>query len=348
MKHVASALLVQLALALPAAAQETATADAEAGAAVVAEVVAAAEKLLATFDESQRDALLYPFDDEKQRRNWSNLPVGMVARGGLRWGDLNDEQQQAVMGMIAATLSEEGLAQVKENMHGDELLRRGDGRRSGGPVFGEDEYFVSILGTPSKTEPWMWQFGGHHLGVNATIVGDRITLSPTLTGGQPMTYEHDGHAVQQLDAEREKAFAFVESLSPEQIKAAVFDDRRPQMEFGPGREERQPQEEGIQASALDPQQRQLLIGLIRERVGLLNKSHADAAMAEIEKTLDDTWFAWFGATDPNGAVAYRIQGPRVVIEYMPQQMGGDPAQHVHAMYRNPANDYGRQWIDADR
>ena len=43
------------------------------------------------------------------------------------------------------------------------------GGRGGGPAFGEDEYYLAFLGTPSTTTPWMLQFGGHHLAINLTM-----------------------------------------------------------------------------------------------------------------------------------------------------------------------------------
>jgi hypothetical protein len=42
-----------------------------------------------------------------------------------------------------------------------------------GPAFGEDEYYLAFVGTPSSTEPWMLQFGGHHLAINLTMAGAR-------------------------------------------------------------------------------------------------------------------------------------------------------------------------------
>jgi hypothetical protein len=36
---------------------------------------------------------------------------------------------------------------------------------------GRAEYYLAILGEPSATQPWMIQFGGHHLAINMTIVG---------------------------------------------------------------------------------------------------------------------------------------------------------------------------------
>jgi len=68
-------------------------------------------------------------------------------------------------------------------------------------------------------------------------------------------------------------------------------------------------------------------------------------MAEIKAAFDDTWFAWSGATTveagKNGASYYRIQGPKLVIEYSPQRLGGDLTMHIHTIYRDPTNDYGR-------
>lgn len=67
-------------------------------------------------------------------------------------------------------------------------------------------------------------------------------------------------------------------------------------------------------------------------------------MAEIKAGLYDTWFAWSGPTthEPgrNGSAYYRIQGPKLIIEFSPQRVGGDPTMHVHTIYRDPTNDYG--------
>ena len=44
---------------------------------------------------------------------------------------------------------------------------------NGGPMFGNDQYYISFLGTPSEKDPWMLQFGGHHLALNITVAGER-------------------------------------------------------------------------------------------------------------------------------------------------------------------------------
>ena len=58
-------------------------------ASVVEGVVDAALALIEAADDTQRERalFLFPFDDQEQRRRWSNLPTGVFARSGLRLGD---------------------------------------------------------------------------------------------------------------------------------------------------------------------------------------------------------------------------------------------------------------------
>src|SRR6201999_696456 len=70
--------------------------------AATAQIVAAANAFLATLDDKQRAAVLYQFDDEKQRARWSNFPTGFVRRGGLSMAELTDAQQKAVLALLAA------------------------------------------------------------------------------------------------------------------------------------------------------------------------------------------------------------------------------------------------------
>ena len=37
---------------------------------------------------------------------------------------------------------------------------------------------------------------------------------------------------------------------------------------------------------------------------------------------------------------FRVTGPSVVIEYSGQSMGGNSANHVDGIYRDPTDDYG--------
>lgn len=98
---------------------------------------------------------------------------------------------------------------------------------------------------------------------------------------------------------------------------------------------------------MNDQQRAMLLDLISEWAGIVHESAGAARMAEIKTGIGETWFAWSGPTSftpgRNGTSYYRIQGPNLVIEYAPQKLGGDPSNHIHTIYRDPANDYGRKF-----
>ena len=227
-------------------------------------------------------------------------------------------------------------------MDADELLKTS---QQNNPMFGKDLFFISLLGTPSVKDPWMLQFGGHHLALNVTVVGERGILTPTLTGAQPALYVANGATVRPLGGESDKALVLLTSLDAKQRDQAILKYRVADLVLGPGQDGKTIQPEGLKASALNTQQQALLLDLISEWSGIVHDSSAAARMQEIRAGIADTWFAWSGATAPapgkNTTAYYRIQGPKLVIEYAPQPLGGDPSMHIHTMYRDPTNDYGR-------
>jgi len=305
-------------------------------------IVSAANAFLSTLDQKQRAAVLFAFDDETRVR-WSNLPTSAVRRAGLRIGELNATQRSAALALVSSTLSRRGFDKVQEIMEGDEVLKTSRGTN---PIFGKDLYYISILGRPSEKDPWMLQFGGHHLALNITIAGERGILTPTLTGAQPALYVSNGKTVRPLGQESDKAFALLNALNETQRKQAILTYRVADLVLGPGQDGKTIQPEGLKSSAMNEQQRAMLIDLISEWTGIVHESAAAARMAEIKADIGETWFAWSGPTTVsagrNGTAYYRIQGPKLVIEYAPQELGGDPSMHIHTMYRDPTNDYGRK------
>jgi hypothetical protein len=213
-------------------------------------------------------------------------------------------------------------------------------------MFGKDLYYISFLGTPSMTAPWMLQFGGHHLALNITIAGSRGVMTPSLTGAQPATFTLNGQTIRPIGRESDKGLALLQSLDAKQRAQAVLSYRVPDLILGPGQDGKKIAPEGLKASAMNDNQRQLLIDVIAEWSGIINESAASARMNELKADLNETWFAWSGPTDfepgHNITAYYRIQGPHLVIEYAPQN--DEPANHVHTIYRDPTNDYGRQFI----
>jgi len=308
-----------------------------------ARIVSAANAFLSTLDQKQRQGVQFALDDAQQRARWSNLPTSFVKRGGLSLGELNAAQRSAAMALVASTLSRRGYEKVQQIVEADEVLKTNERNN---PMFGRDLYYISILGTPSETQPWMLQFGGHHLALNITIAGAQGVLTPSLTGAQPALYTVNGKTVRPLGQESDKGIALLNALDETQQKQAILDYRVADLVLGPGQDNKTIQPEGLKASAMNERQRGMLLDLIAEWTAIVHESAATARLAEIKAGLAETWFAWSGPTTvapgANITAYYRIQGPNLVIEYAPQRMGGDPSMHVHSMYRDPTNDYGRK------
>ena len=212
--------------------------------------------------------------------------------------------------------------------------------------FGSEFYFVSFVGTPSTTSPWMLQFGGHHLAINATVVGPNITLSPSLTGGEPVKVSFNNQTftiIPQIPLEMTAAFALLNSLTAAQKAKVVISTDRIDLILGPGQDGKVLQPEGLSGSAMTAAQKTLFLALIKDRLGILNADDLAVKMAEIQKNLNQTYFAWYGPTAANSAAYFRVTAPTAIIEFSPQANDGDPTNHLHNMYRDPTNEYGAGW-----
>ncbi len=364
---------VSLSFSLSASARQPST---------TARIVTAAEAFLASLDATQRQSVLYDFNDNVQRARWSNFPTGVVPRGGINFRQMSAPQKEAAMKLLATVLSPMGLEKVEQIRQADDDFKangsqrgpggrgggrgpgglppggqngpppqfggpngpggRGGGRGAGGDLFGSDLYYISFLGKPSTTTPWMLQFGGHHLALNITIAGSKGVLTPTLTGAQPAAFQLNGKIIRPIGRESDKALALLQALDEKQRKQAVLGYTVSDLVLGPGQDGKKIAPEGLKVSDMNAGQQSMLLDLIAEWSGIINESSAAARMAELKADLSQTWFAWSGpvtgAAGTNITAYYRIQGPHVVIEYAPQN--DEPGNHVHTMYRDPTNDYG--------
>jgi hypothetical protein len=327
------------------------------GGGATAEVVAATEAFLATLDDAQRQQVSFDFNDKLKSSNWSNLPTGIFERNGVRFGDMTAEQQQAAMAMLQAALSEEGYEQTVGTMVSDEVLANEGG--GGDLQFGIDEYFVTLFGTPSETEPWMLQFGGHHLALNLTVSGQDNVLTPSFTGVQPSEYTLEGApnlafepasvlpagTVRPMGDENDLAFELINALDSQQQEGAILDYEVTDLVLGADEDVRVLEPEGLPVSQITPEQQALLLDLIREWAGIVNEGAAEERMAEIEQNLGETYFAWSGPTANGEPIYYRVTGPTLHIEFAHEEApppGG--ILHIHSVYRDPTNDYGEQTV----
>lgn len=330
-------------------------------------IVAATQAFLRTLSATQRARVQFAFTPQKAataaqfkggmngqqtfigeqygRAVWSNYPVSDVPRPGLTLGSLSAAQRAAAMNVLKVLLSPEGYQKVTDIMDSDQVLSESGTPYDDGTAF----YTLGVFGTPSEATPWMLQFGGHHLGMNAVVVGANVSLTPTLTGDQPATFTRNGQTVRPLGDENDKAFKLMNALSAAQQQKATLTYQINDLVLGPGQDGKVLQPEGLPVSEMTPAQQALLLDLIGEWVGMLNPNDAAPKLAQIRANLNQMSFAWYGKTTNPSPVYFRITGPTVHIEFAHQQAdrpgGGSGVQagginHVHTVYRDPTNEYG--------
>ncbi len=206
----------------------------------------------------------------------------------------------------------------------------------------------------------MLQFGGHHLGLNLTVVGQDNVLTPSFVGVQPSEYTLDEAGdltafepagvlptgtVRPMAEENDLAFELMNGLDAQQQEVAILDYEVSDLVLGPGEDGRVLEPEGIPASEMNADQQALLLDLVRQWAGIGNEGAAEERMSEIEDNLDETYFAWSGPTTNGELIYYRITGPTLHIEFAHEEEpppGG--ILHVHTIYRDPTDEYGEQSV----
>ena len=306
------------------------------GGANAAASLRAAEAFLASLDEATRAGLVFELD-APERAGWSNLPASYVPRAGISVGELSDDQRKLLFDFLASSLGKAGYRKVMAIMAAEAYLNRArssSARRKIAPEF----YWLSFYGNPSATSPWGWQFGGHHLGLNLSVEGNRVTsMSPSFVGTEPTVFAHNGVEYEALVDMHRAGYELFSSLQASQ-KAAAGPGRVPRdVRTGPGKDGLVPPTIGLVAAKMTPNQQALLLAAIDRWVSIQPSENALRRMAEIEADLDRTYFAWAGTSDANARAYMRIQGPSLIIELASR---GGNLGHYHSIYRNLASEYG--------
>ena len=317
------------------------------GSAGGAAALEAAQALLASFDEAARETFVFELD-ARERSAWSNLPARMVPRAGIPVGEVSDPQRRLLFEFLASSLGEAGYRVVAAVMAAEGFLSAD--RRAGRQGWAAENYWLSFFGTPSAGGQWGWQFGGHHLGLNVSIDGGKITsMSPSFIGAEPAVFTFNGADYEVAVDMHRAGYAVFQALDGAQKRAA--DARRVprRVVAGPGTDGRIPDPIGLSAAEMSTEQRDLLLEAIGKWVALQPAENAKPRMVAIKSELDRIRFAWTGTDAVNAPCYMRMQGPSLIIELLSTGrnvgVSASGQGHYHTVYRNPALEYGGVEID---
>ncbi|EMI46459.1 putative secreted protein [Rhodopirellula sp. SWK7] len=308
----------------------------------------AAVAFLNGLSESQRDRTVFPVDDAEWRK-WDNRHRS--PRQGVGFNEMSEAQRTLAFEMLGQSLSAKGLKKTQDIMKLNGTLAE---LANSFDEYGEWLYWITVMGEPSATEPWGWQLDGHHCVVNYFVMGDQVVMSPVFMGSEPVEAKEGkfkGTIVMQ--DEQDKGLALISLLNDEQrAKAIIMNRKNGNNNLTEAYKDNVILDyAGIPGSKLDDTQKQALLALVEEYVGNMREGHAKVRMSEVEKHLDDTYFAWIGGTTDKSVYYYRVHSPVVLIEFDHQRRvapfhTSEPTRdHIHTVIRTPnGNDYGKDLL----
>ena len=312
----------------------------------------AATKLLGSFSADQRQEATFPFDSS-EREHWGFVPSEMFPRHGLILGKMSEPQRKLAHDLLRSGLSQKGYLTASsimdleivlrgiEDAGGGDAARPGVARMERNPV----KYFVSIFGTPSPRGSWGWRVEGHHVSLNFTVIeGSIVASAPSFFGSNPAEVK-DGpkKGLRILASEEDTARSLVMALDEAQRAKAVINKAAPNDIATMNAVKIDPLSgDGIPATELKPNQRELLMKVVDSYVSAMASDIAEERMARLRKAgLDKLVFAWAGDLERGKRHYYKVQGPTFLIEYDNTQ---NNANHIHSVWRDFQGDFGRDLL----
>lgn len=298
-----------------------------------AEIAAAAKAWIAAMGDKAKKARFEFKNDE--RFDWHFTPR---SREGLRPRDMDAAQRDATKKLMRSTLSSGGILKAEAIMALEKVLGELEG--SSTSFRDPENYLISIFGEPGGY-PWGWRLEGHHLSINVTVAATgAVSVTPAFTGTNPARIPSGPRAGSRIQHDEfVLALRLAGSLTETQRnQATISSGALGNIVAGPGRGDALKTPEGLPVSQMTDAQRSLLLELVAAYVGLARDEIGWPYMRLVEAGLAETRFAWGGPISETQAFYYRIHGPRILIEFDNSQ---NDANHIHSLWRDPANDFGR-------
>ena len=181
----------------------------------------AVSDFLASLAPEQRARATFDFADQAERSRWYYTPN---PQRGLPLLEMTRAQRRLAHQLVATGLSRSGYMTAATIMGLELILDAVEQWDNPDQIRDAGLYYVSIFGAPSAREPWGWQFQGHHVSLNYTIVaGKLVSPTPTFFGSNPAETALGGVAsLRPLAGVEDRARELVRSLDAEQLGLACL------------------------------------------------------------------------------------------------------------------------------
>ncbi|MCF8413036.1 MAG: DUF3500 domain-containing protein, partial [Melioribacteraceae bacterium] len=193
----------------------------------------ATNQFLSTLSQEEIELVSLDFEDTL-RTEWTNLPIGLQKRNGIRYGHLSEKSKISFHHLLTTLFSSQGYLKTTSIMALDDVLNEVykeayDRNMIPDEVYQEvralnwdyGNYFIAIWGKPNLKEPWGLKFEGHHISINLSIVKDKVSLTPLFLGTDPAEVtitKYSGLRV--LSKEEDYGLSLINSLNEEQKQIA--------------------------------------------------------------------------------------------------------------------------------
>jgi len=318
------------------------------------EVTDEVSKFMNALSYDQLKKVSYDFNDSS-RTKWTNLPVGLAPRPGIKYGDLTAESKIQFHRILTTLFSSQGYLKTTSIMKLDDILNEVYETAYKNKEIETDlisevrdlkwdysNYYVSVWGKPGTVDPWGLKFGGHHISINVSAAGDHFSITPLFLGTDPAEVQTTKYAgLRVLSKEEDYGFKLINALTKEQQAIATLNKRVPKdIITNPNSEQRIKEYQGIKASSLYVNQKELLEFIIKEYINNLEHKKSHEYLNKLYKTgIDKIYFAWIGSYEPQKPHYYIINSPDFIIEYDNIGFQG-VGNHIHSIWREKGNDFG--------
>ena len=302
-----------------------------------AEMAEACRKWVDSLNPEQKAKATYHYLDG-ERQFWYYPPLN---RHGLPLRDMTPEQRDLAYGIMESSLDAQAYEQAKAIIDHELILGPLEKER-GIESFVRDPmlYYWTVFGEPGGEEPWGWRAEGHHVSLHFSVWDEEVTaVTPFFFGANPAEVPHGPEQGKRILGDREDlAIELMATMTDEQRAKAIIHENAP-WDILTYNTTKAPvhQGEGLSATEMTGEQKEILLALITEYVNQVRTDVAHERLEAIkENGLDHFRLVWAGATDRSRDHYYRIHGGNFLIEFDNIQ---DGANHIHSVWRDVENDF---------